>query len=286
MQTVNLKSWAVKSILAALMGLIGGAAHAQHHGFNVASGSDCVMRDYRPMLLTPDIYDALYMNWVTSSDGPTPAWYGGAVHDLNNNRTLVQYSFWPPSSWFAPNVVQKFTYAGTNMTWWPSTSEGCIGSIKGYWPLFQTNQWYRFVVCYWQPADGTPHLGFQGMWMKEPVSGLWYHLGTVQYPFAATGIDGLSGFQENFSGSTNVFRSDYRNAYCHKNGQWQAANQFTDDQFNGQLLLIEDGTAVSSQSNNGNTNLPCNTCSGGLTVTMTNQPALPTFDPILRTPDP
>ncbi|MCX6906330.1 MAG: autotransporter-associated beta strand repeat-containing protein, partial [Verrucomicrobia bacterium] len=250
---------------------------------NIASGSDCVIREYRPWSLTPGIYDALYMDGVTSSDGAGATFYGGAVHDPGNNRTLVQYSFWGPSAWFAPNMLQKFTYAGTNMGWWSSTSEGCIGSIKGYWPLFQSNQWYRFVLCYWQPADGTPHVGCQGMWMKEPLSGNWYHLGTVQYPFAVTGLGSLSGFQENFSGSTNLFRADYRNAYYHKNGQWQAAKQFYDDQFTGQLYVIEDGTAVSSQNNNSFTNLPCNTCSGGLTVTITNQPATPAFDPIVVT---
>ena len=58
----------------------------------------------------------------------------------------------------------------------------------------------RFAVRYWQPADGTPHVGYQGMWMKEPVSGNWYHLGTFLYPFAVTGVNGMSGWQENFSG--------------------------------------------------------------------------------------
>ena len=260
-------------------------ANAQHHYINVASGSDCVIQEYRKPVLTPGIYDALYMSWnVPSTEGnPSSGWYGGPVHDLGNNRTLVQYSFWPSSIAYPAGAVQRFVFAGTNMSWHVSIGEGTVGGISGYWPLFQTNQWYRFVVRYWQPSDGTPHVGYQGMWMKDPVTGNWHHQGTVQYAFGATGVDGLSGFQENFVGSSAAHRADYRNAYYHKGGSWQPARQFSSDGFNGNLELAEGGTAVFSQSWGGDTSaLPANLRgTSGLAVTAANQPAAPTFDPIV-----
>lgn len=265
--------------------LVPGLGNAQHHFINVPSGADCVSQEYRKPVLTPGIYDALWMSWnVPSTEGnPSSGWYGGPVHDVGNNRTLVQYSFWPSSLAFPSGAVQRFVFAGTNMSWHVSIGEGTVGGISGYWPLFQTNQWYRFVVRYWQPADGTPHVGYQGMWMRDPVTANWYHQGTVQYAFGATGVDGLSGFQEDFTGAGAAHRADYRNAYYHRSGLWQAARQFQSDGFNGDLELIEGASAVFSQSWGRDTNaLPANLRgTSGLTLTMANQPAAPVFDPLV-----
>ena len=66
-------------------------------------------------------------------------------------------------------------------------------------------------------ADGTPNLGFIARWLRDPATGNWYHLATMRIPFAATGINGLSGFQEDFGhGNRNPRRTDYRNVYYHK----------------------------------------------------------------------
>ena len=259
-------------------------ANGQHHYLNVPSGADCVVQEYRKQTLTPGIYDALWMSWsVPSTEGdPSSGWYGGPVHDISNNRTLVQYSFWPSSISYPTGAVQRFVFAGTNMTWHVSIGEGTVGGISGYWPLFQTAQWYKFAVRYWQPADGTPHVGYQGMWMHNPVTGNWYHQGTVQYAFGAKGVDGLSGFQEDFTGSGAAHRADYRNAYAHQNGVWRAAGQFQSDGFNGDLELVENATAIFSQSwGSDATALPANLRgTSGLTLNMGGQPASPTFDPI------
>jgi len=153
--------------------------------------------------------------------------------------------------------------------------EGSSCAIKGYWPQFTTNLWSRFVVRYWQPADGTPHVGYQGMWMKEPVSGNWYHVGTFMYPFAVTGVNGMSGWQENFTGYGGIYVVDHAGGYYHKSGVWQRANQvqFTSS---GYVRLIDGNTAVRSEVANSSlgNNVP-------RTLTLTGQPALPTFDPIV-----
>ena len=104
------------------------------------------------------------------------------------------------------------------MVGYAQIGEGSSCAIKGYWPQFTTNLWTREVVRYWLPADGTPHLGYQGMWMKEPVSGNWYHLGTFLYPFAVTGVNGMSGWQENFCGYTGDYIVDHAGGYYHNNG--------------------------------------------------------------------
>jgi hypothetical protein len=248
---------------------------AQYHSYNVPSASDCILQDYRSPNVPPGIYDAIHEGYVSSSDGGSAYFYGGMVHDRGNNRTLVQYSMWPASGAFAPYIVQIPTFAGTNMTWWPSTAEGSSCTIKGYWPLFKTNLWSRFAVRYWQPADGAQHVGYQGMWMKEPVSGNWYHLGTLLYPFAVTGVNGMSGWQENFGGYSGIYIVDHAGGYYHKNGQWQMANKVTYTRA-GYVGLIDNATATESQVANGGlgNNVP-------LTLTMNKQPALPQFDPII-----
>jgi hypothetical protein len=181
---------------------------AQYHSFNVSSGSDCIVQTYRSPNLPSGIYDAIHEEYVSSSDGGSGYFYGGMVQRSGNGQqTLVQYVCWPASGGFAPYSQQIPTFAGTNMVGYAQIGEGSSCAIKGYWPLFSSNLWSRFAVRYWQPADGTPHLGYQGMWMKEPVSGNWHHLGTFLYPFAVTGVNGMSGWQENFSGTSRRLRT-------------------------------------------------------------------------------
>lgn len=118
--------------------------------------------------------------------------------------------------------------------------------------------------------------------MRDAVTGNWLHQSTVQYPFAATGVDGLGGFQEDFLSGGAAHRADYRNAYFHKDGVWTAAKIFRSDGFNGNLSLIDGDTAVASQSWGKDMNAtPANLRgTGGMTLTTTKQPDLPSFDPI------
>ena len=91
----------------------------------------------------------------------------------------------------------------------------------------------------------------------------------------------MSGWQENFSGSTNIAIVDHGGGYYHKNDQWQMANQINYSRYNGWVSLIDSNTATRSQANGVNTNLPCNVCGSGITVTVSNQPPLPVFDPVV-----
>jgi hypothetical protein len=250
-------------------------ASAQYHAYNVAGGSDCILQDYRSPNRPPGIYDAIHEETVTSSDGGSGYFYGGMVHDPGNDQTLVQYVCWPASGGFAPYSQQIPIFAGTNMAWFSQISEGSSCAIKGYWPLFRSNLWSRLAVRYWQPADGKPHVGFQGMWMKEPVSGNWHHLGTFLYPFAVTGVNGMSGWQENFSGYGGIYIVDHGPGYYHKNNLWQSANRIIYTS-RGYTSVIDGGLATESQVNNSNlgNNNP-------QTLTMTGQPTLPILDPIV-----
>ena len=249
-------------------------SQAQYHYFNVASGSDCILQDYRSPNVPPGIYDAIHEEYVSSSDSGSGYFYGGMTHQ--NPGTLVQYVCWPASGGYAPYSQQIPTFAGTNMVGYAQIGEGSSCAIKGYWPQFTTNLWSRFAVRYWLPADGTAHLGYQGMWMKEPVSGNWYHLGTFLYPFAVTGVNGMSGWQENFAGYTGNYQVNHANGYYHKSGAWQMANQIQYTS-RGYVYLINTNTATESDCGPGYTNL----YNVPTTLVVSGQPAQPTFDPIL-----
>ncbi|MCC6821280.1 MAG: autotransporter-associated beta strand repeat-containing protein [Verrucomicrobia subdivision 3 bacterium] len=258
-------------------GLILAAAstsRAQYHYFNVPAASDCILQEYRSPNVPPGIYDAIHEETVSSSDGGAGYFYGGMTHQ--NPATLVQYVCWPASGGFAPYSQQIPTFAGTNMVGYAQIGEGSSCAIKGYWPQFTTNLWSRFVVRFWQPTDGTPHVGYQGMWMKEPVSGNWHHLGTFRYPFAVSGVNGMSGWQENFIGYDGDYIVEHAGGYYHKNGAWQPAKQvqFTS---RGHVTLVNGNTAVRSEVGPTFTaayNVPT-------TLIMSGQPAQPTFDPIV-----
>jgi autotransporter-associated beta strand protein len=254
---------------------------AQYHFFNVPSASDCILQDYRSPNVPPGIYDAIHEETVTSSDGGSGYFYGGFTHQNSvsgSAMTLVQYVCWPASGGFAPYSQQIPFFAGTNMVGFAQIGEGSSCAIKGYWPQFSSSLWYRTAVRFWQPADGTPHLGYQGMWLKEPASGNWHHVGTFLYPFAVTGVSGMSGWQENFAGYGGDYVVDHGNGYYHKNGVWSRANQI---QFTsrGYVMLIDGNKAARSSvgpSYSGSYNVPA-------TLTLSAQPTSPTFDPILVT---
>ena len=259
------------ALLAPLSGL------AQYHYYNVGSGSDCIMQDYRSANVPPGIYDAIHEEYVSSSDSGSGYFYGGFTHQNNGGTsTLVQYVCWPASGGYAPYTQQIPYFAGSNMVGYAQIGEGSSCAIKGYWPQFTSNLWTREVVRYWLPANGTTHLGYQGMWMKEPVSGNWYHLGTFLYPFAVTGVNGMSGWQENFSGYTGDYVVDHAGGYYHKSGAWQMANQiqFTS---HGYVYLTATNTAAESEVGpdfTGLYNVPT-------TLVLSGQASSPTFDPIV-----
>lgn len=261
------------------------SAWAQYNYFNIASGSDCTRQDYRSANVPPGVYDAIHQDYVSSSDGGSGYFYGGFTHQNIVNgatNTLVQYVCWPAGGSYPYSYLQQIPYfAGTNMTWSPQIAEGSSCCIKGYWPQFTTNLWTREAVRYWQPANGTPHLGYQGMWIKEPVSGNWYHVATFQYPFAITGVQGLGGWQENIGGGySGNYIVDHTDGYFHTNGVWAMANQIQYTA-HGDVYLIATNTATESACGPAYTNAYNVTSSNPVTLVVSNQPAIPTFDPIL-----
>ena len=264
-------------LLIVLLALVAPVARGQYHAFNVPSAADCILQDYRSPNVPPGIYDAIHEEYVSSSDGGSGYFYGGMTHRNGANGTLVQYVCWPASGGFAPYSQQIPIFAGPNMVGYAQIGEGSSCAIKGFWPQFKTNLWSRFVVRFWQPppADAIPHVGYQGMWMKEPVSGNWYHLGTFMYPFAVTGVNGMSGWQENFSGYTGSYIVDHGGGYYHKSGVWQRANQISFTA-SGHCTLIEGNTAARSEVANSSlaNNVP-------ITLTLSGQPTAPSFDPIV-----
>lgn len=254
---------------------------AQYHNYNVPSGADCIVQTYRSPDLPPGIYDAIHEENVSSSDGGSGYFYGGFTHQNNVNGSMmavVQYVCWPASGSYPVFYAQQIpTFAGTNMVGFAQIGEGSSCAIKGYWPELTTNLWTREAVRFWRPTDGTAHVGFQGMWMKEPVSGNWYHVGTFQYPFAVTGVNGMSGWQENFGGYGGNFLVDHGGGYYHLNGSWNRANQiyFTGGANTSFCQLIDTNTAARSSCGPGYTNnVP-------ITLTLTGQSASPVFDPII-----
>lgn len=264
-------------LIFALTLLGAGPGRAQYHHYNVPNGADCTLQDYRSPNVPPGIYDAIYEEYHSSSDGGSSYFYGGFTHQ-NSGRTLVQYVCWPASGGFAPYSQQIPVFAGSNMVGYTQIGEGSSCAIKGYWPQFNSNLWYRFAVRYWLPADGTPHLGYQGMWMRDPASSNWHHLGTILYPYAVIGMNGMSGWQENFSGYSGDYRVQHAGGYYHTNNTWRMANQisFTSS---GYVFLTETNTAAESDvgpSFSALYNVP-------RTLTLSNQPAAPPFDPIVVT---
>ena len=127
------------------------------------------------------------------------------------------------------------------------TGEGVSAHAGGVW-TFRTNQWYRYALRLWTPADGTPHVTYMGGWLKDTVTGIWTHSATAKVPFLITALGGLSSFQENFGGSTTQWRTDYRNVYSYTgSGSWQEANQFTagaNGGWNVNCTVIESGTVA------------------------------------------
>ena len=233
-----------------LAGLLSPGARAEYHSFNTPSGSDGVMQEGRWPYWAETTYNAIYSQTLSGSDGGSAYFYGGMPSDPGGTPPAsIIWSFWPPSGTSIPGAAVTAYWTATNMYAPPHVGEGASGKVAGNWPLITTNQWYREVFRVWQPANGTPHAGLVGRWLRDPATGTWYHVATMSVPFAATGIAPLGGYQEDFgNGNRNPRRTDYRNVYGHKNGVWQAATQFTpstrDVTENGSAGLIENATAA------------------------------------------
>jgi len=271
--------------LVALM-LVAGLAKAEYHNFNTQSGADGVIQDVRWPYWAESTYNAIYSQTISGSDGGSCYFYGGMPSDPNSNPpSSLIWSFWPPTGTSVPGAAVTAYWSASNMYAPPHVGEGASGKVSGDWPLITTNRWYREVFRIWQPTDGTPHRAFTGRWLRDPATSNWYHIATMKIPFSATGINGLSGFQEDFGhGNINPRRTDYRNVYSHKNGAWTAAKLFTPSVRqlgeNGTCGLIENATAAFFETCSGSsylfsvTNNPPPTTGNLYMLVATNQPTV------------
>lgn len=278
---------AVISFLFLVMPLVG---YAEYHGFNTAYNSDGIVQDVRWPYWAESTYNALYSQTLMGSDGGQCFFYGGMPSDPNSTPPCsIIWSFWPPSGTVVPGAAVTAEWTGPNMFAPPHIGEGASGKASGVWPIITTNRWYREVLRVWQPTDGTPNLGYTARWLRDSDTGIWYHLATMKVPFAATGINPLSGFQEDFShGNRNPRRTDYRNVYYRQGGAWQMANQFTasvrQDTEKGTAQLIEGDTAAFfevSMDPAYSGNLDNDAGQKSITLTIVNQPPTPSIDPIV-----
>ena len=249
-------------------------ARADYTYFNSAAGSDVLVQEMRWPYWNANFYDTWLSQWWQSAEGTSGYYYSGLPNPATGSSNPVthgiNWSFWPLSS--SVNIADTIvpSYTGPNTYSQPTIGEGTICTAPGSYSFWRTNVWYRMAFRTWLPVDGTPHKGYAGEWLRDPVTGIWYHHGTMQLPFAVTGIGGQMGFQELFTGgSVNTNRVDHRYCYYHLSGGWNSANQFRFDTA-GSAGLIETNTAVFSESGTANSYV-ANTW---LTLT---QPATPNF---------
>jgi len=218
-------------IWLAAVDLLSISVHAEYHDFNVSAPADGIVQDVRWPYWAESTYNAIYYQTIAGTDGGSAFFYGGMPSDPGGNPPCsIIWSFWPPSGTAVPGAAVTAYWTTTNMYAPPHIGEGASGKVQGNWPLIQSNRWYREVLRVWQPADGTPHLGYAGRWLRDPATSNWFHIATMKLPFTPTGVNGLSGFQEDFgNGNRSPRRTDFRNVYYHKygGGAWQMANRFT-----------------------------------------------------------
>ncbi len=282
-------------ILAGLaaVGLFSHLARAEYSYFSdVQSGSDIVVKEVRWPYWNNTYYNTWWSDNWTSTEGTSGYFYNGlalpAAGSPNPVGTpqTVNWSFWPLSN--PVKITDTITpfYTSPSTFAMPTIGEGTILRSPGKWSLWQTNVWYRMVIRTWLPVSGAPHSGFAGTWLRDPVAGVWYHLASIQLPFAVTGIDGSMGFQENATGGTQPQRTDYRGSYYHKNGAWNSSTNFYVYVHAGSAIenagLIETNTAVYYETCKSN-----GVYTGTLTTGQTSptyhitQPATPWLDPII-----
>ena len=231
---------------------------------------------------------------ITSTEGASFYSYTGFG---NYSTGFNRWSCWPIVNPIRSDDRITLEYVGSDEISHHDTDSGeGTGAGTSSWPPFgiNTNVWHRFALRCWRPADGTPQVGYVGQWIRDGASGTWYHKATFKTPFSVTGITGgLGGFFEQI-GSSSFRAFHFRNAFAHQYGQpttsIQRANQITIQYPGGYAGLIEGNTGALVWSDGGKTGLDPlgqrftpNIPAGGLTLTITNQPVSPPFDPILVT---
>src|SRR5215471_4174948 len=111
---------------------------------------------------------------VVSAEGASFDFYTGYGNWSAPGSGFWHWSTWPISNPIHSTDTIKITCLGAAT--WGHGSDGAEGTSSGLDGLpvfgFQTNVWYRFAVRCWQPADGTPHLGYVGEWVRDGSTGI------------------------------------------------------------------------------------------------------------------
>ncbi|MGC4012968.1 MAG: PA14 domain-containing protein [Luteolibacter sp.] len=236
---------------------------------------------------------------VVSDEGASFDFYTGVG---DSNGRFWHWSTWPISNPVTAGDALKIAYLGSTTSGHDGNGgEGTSGGMTNL-PSFgiQANVWYRFALRCWRPADGTPHKGYAGQWMRDNSTGNWYHCGTYQTPFAPKGVTGLGGFIEGYPPYNGAKQIDFRNAYVHQYGtsastiqsastiniSWNGLNANDPAWKGGYAALSSDSSyAFASSMYNvtsdplGNSYTP-NVVGTTKTLTIT-QPSTPAFDAIV-----
>ena len=229
-------------------------ARAEYYSYNVPKGSDIITQEVRWPFWAESTYNAIWCNDLIGA-GPARAYFYGGVPEADPARpderpANIIWSFWPVVHADGAGHAVRVAWGHPQMYAPLVVGEWASGKASGAWPQIKTGQWYRFVMRIWQPAINPDGHAFVGQWMRDPADGRWYHLATMEAPFRATGLNGLSGFIEDFShGNRNPRRTEFRHAYGHApGGDWTAATEFTPSvrqhREKGSTGLVDDGTAA------------------------------------------
>jgi autotransporter-associated beta strand protein len=297
-----MKFTAVLSVLTSLSLVSPAVVRGDGRSFNTSGTLDWLMveerRPYNWGVQWSPFNDNLHS--VVSTEGASFSYYTG--FGFGGTVPYWHWSAWPIANPINTGDAISISYLGQYT--WGHAGNGSEGTAAGMDnspapPFVTTNVWYRFAMRTWLPADGTPHQGYVGEWVRDGATGNWYHFGTYQTPFTAKGINGVGGFMENFCKTNQSFRIDHRNCFAHQYGAafgtWERANVCSvggnagSDYF---AAPIENGTATMIEffgSDCATDPLGTNHVGNGMAsangttvpVTMTNQPATPLFDPII-----
>lgn len=295
-----MKSTLKQTLFAALL-LAPHAGWADGRSYNTTGTLDWVtVEERRPYFQAGNWSPFLGNGYpVVSDEGASFDFYTGVG---DSNGRFWHWSTWPISNPVTPGDALKIAYLGSTTSGHDGNGgEGTSGGMTNL-PSFgiQANVWYRFALRCWRPADGTPHKGYAGQWMRDNSTGNWYHCGTYQTPFAPKGVTGLGGFIEGYPPYNGAKQIDFRNAYVHQYGtaastiqsastiniSWNGLNANDPAWKGGYAALSSDSTyAFASSMYNvtsdplGNSYTP-NVVGSTRTLTIT-QPSTPAFDAIV-----
>lgn len=291
----------LKTLALAAFAVLPHQAKADGRSYNTTGVLDWVMVEERRPYFSGGNWSPFLSTGITSEEGANFGYYTGFGNGNSVNSGWWHWSTWPISNPVNSGDALKIDHLGSTISGHDGNgSEGTSAGMTGT-PDFgiEQNVWYRFALRCWRPADGTPHKGYAGQWIRNGTTGEWFHCGTYETPFAIKGVSGgFSGFIEGLPPYDAAKELHFRNAYAHEYGKtastiqnankisisWNGPNQYGWE--GGYAGLSSDGTyAIAASRQNVATDplgnaYPVNVSGTTMQLTM-NQPATPVFDPIV-----